>query len=246
MVNRASASLGAVLALLGFSLVTAANTHRAERVTDEPRRAELIAVIESRQRQVDDLDLTVAELRAELLAAQTRASRLSSRDRQAAEATARLAQQAGTVALRGPGLVVELRDSEREPPSPEEAGAYRVHDADLQLVANALFAAGAEAVAVNDSRLVATSPIRSAGDTIVVNFRPLAPPYRLTAIGVDPERFEGSAIARRFKRWTRLFGLGFTVTSREDVRVPAYTGRVGIVTATPIIPERGGSLGGRA
>ena len=89
------------------------------------------------------------------------------------------------------------------------------------------------AVAVTDSRLVATTPIRAAGDTIVVNFRPLTPPYRVSAIGADRVRFEASDIARRFDRWTELFGLGFSVAERRVVTVPGYTGRVSISAATP-------------
>jgi uncharacterized protein YlxW (UPF0749 family) len=133
--------------------------------------------------------------------------------------------------------VITLSHSDREPPTPEEAGAYQIHDSDLQLVVNALWSAGAEAVAINDSRLVATTPIRAAGGTIVVNFRPLSPPYRVTAVGADRAAFESSEIARRFKRWTDLFGLGFSVQSRGAVEVPGYTGRVSVGTALPAAGE---------
>jgi uncharacterized protein YlxW (UPF0749 family) len=165
--------------------------------------------------------------------AQTRASRASSRDRAEADSQARLAQEAGTVPLRGAGLVVSLAPSSRPAPSPEEAGAYLIHDTDLQLVVNELWASGAEAIAINGSRLVATTPIRAAGGTIVVNFRPLSPPFRVTAIGADRRAFASSEIARRFDRWTELFGLGFSVQERSSLTVPAYTGRVTISTAEP-------------
>jgi uncharacterized protein YlxW (UPF0749 family) len=130
-------------------------------------------------------------------------------------------------------VVVTLAPSDRQPPSAEEAGAYQIHDSDLQLVVNALWASGAEAVAVNDSRLVATTPIRSAGATIVVNFRPLSPPFTVTAIGADRMAFEASDIAKRFHRWTSLFGLGFGVREAKLVKVPAFTGRVSIASASP-------------
>jgi uncharacterized protein YlxW (UPF0749 family) len=155
------------------------------------------------------------------------------RDRREAAELEALATQAGTVPLRGAGLVVSMAPSDRPAPVSEDAGAYQIHDTDVQLVVNALWAAGAEAVAINDSRLVATTPIRSAGGTIVVNFRPLSPPYVISAIGADRARFEASAIARRFKRWTKLFGLGFQVRPRTSVAVPGYTGRVGISAASP-------------
>jgi uncharacterized protein YlxW (UPF0749 family) len=87
--------------------------------------------------------------------------------------------------------------------------------------------------------VVVTTPIRSAGGTIVVNFRPLTPPYRVVAIGADLASFSGSEIASRFRRWTRLFGLGYSTDTLNDVTVPAYTGRVRITTASPVRPAGG-------
>lgn len=224
--------LTAATALLGFLLVTAASSVGQARRAAAPRKGELIELIEQRRSLVAEEDRAVHALREEVANARRQVSRRTERDRQAGERAADLAMQAGTLALEGRGLEVELRDSARETTSEEDAGAFRIHDTDLQLVVNALFAAGAEAVAVNDSRLVATTPIRAAGDTIVVNFRPLSPPYRVSAIGADRKAFEDSEIARRFRRWTDLFGLGFSVDQR-DVTVPAYSGRVAITTARP-------------
>lgn len=231
--DRSLLTLSAVVGVLGFLVVTAVLTGQEERQKAAPRKAELVALISDRQALVDDLDAAVATLREDVAVAQTEANREDTLDQAEAAAVAALAEQAGTVPLRGPGLVVTLSPSKRQPPSPDEAGAYEIHDSDLQLVVNELWAAGADAVAVNDSRLVATTPIRAAGGTIVVNFRPLSPPYEVAAIGADRARFEASDIARRFRRWTELFGLGFRVTERSAVSVPGYTGRVAISAATP-------------
>jgi uncharacterized protein YlxW (UPF0749 family) len=231
--DRSSIVLGGALALTGFLVVTAVLTGRAERARTAPRQAELVALIEARQSLVDDLDAAVGRLRTEVGGEQRRVSRASAVEKETADRLEALGRLAGTTALRGPGLVVELAPSDRDPPSADEAGAYDIHDSDVQLVVNALFAAGAEAVAVNDSRLVATTPIRAAGDTIVVNFRPLVPPYRIAAIGADRHQFASSDIARRFGRWTDLFGLGFDVEEKASITVPGYTGRVSISAATP-------------
>lgn len=224
--------LTAGFVVLGFLLVTASSSVAASRRATAPRKGELIDLIEQRRSLVEEQDQAVEALRAEVTAAQRRDARRNQLDAAEARLAGDLAMQAGTVALRGRGLLVRLSDSERESAGDENAGAFRIHDTDLQLVVNALFAAGAEAIAVNDSRLVATSPIRSAGDTIVVNFRPLNPPYEVTALGADRKSFEDSEIARRFARWTDLFGLGFSVAQREYA-VPAYSGRVAITSARP-------------
>ena len=218
--------------VLGFLLVTAVSSVRQTRLAAAPRKGELIELIESRRRLVAEEDRAVDTLRQQVGRAQRAAERRNALDAAETARSRKLAMEAGTVELEGPGLVVRLSDSERESPKDESGGAFRIHDADLQLVVNALFAAGAEAVAVNDSRLVATTAIRAAGDTIVVNFRPLNPPYRVSAIGADRKTFEDSEIARRFKRWQDLFGLGFSI-QKSDVSVPAFSGRVAIASARP-------------
>jgi uncharacterized protein YlxW (UPF0749 family) len=234
-------ALAVALAVLSFLLVASRSATRDAERAQAPRKAELIELIEARQTQVDDLDDAVSELRDNVASAERQAARLSQLDTAQAGRLASLAAQAGTTALEGSGIEVRLSDSDQEPSTPDAAGAYRIHDSDLQLVVNALFAAGAEAVAINDSRMVATTPIRAAGDTIVVNFRPLNPPYRVVAIGADREEFSDSAVAVRFRRWTRLFGLGFSVRQVDDATVPAYTGRVAIATAQPERPAVQGS-----
>lgn len=231
--QRTPVALVAVVALLGFLLVIASTAASANRRVEAPRKARLISLIQDRRRQVADLDAAVTELRTKVVAAQRDSAQAGRQDRTRSEEISRLALQAGTVPVRGPGLEVRLSDSSRSPASAEDAGALRIHDTDIQLVVNELFAAGAEAVSVNDNRIVATTAIRAAGDTIVVNFRPLVPPYRVTAIGAKKAPFEASRIATRFKRWTRLFGLGFSVKSRASLTLPAYSGRVGIASATP-------------
>jgi uncharacterized protein YlxW (UPF0749 family) len=222
-----------VLAVAGFLVVVAISSARAERRSAEPRRARLVTLIQSRRTTVDDLDGEVRALRRRVDQAQASSSRLDASERQRAQQINDLGALAGTKALAGPGLVVQLSDSIRQPATPQESGAFRIHDVDLQLVVNDLFAAGAEAVSVNGNRLVATSPIRSAGTTIVVNFRPLNPPYEVHAIGARLAEFDKSEIARRFHRWVDLFGLGFKVSRHSNVEVPAFTGRADVGVATP-------------
>jgi uncharacterized protein YlxW (UPF0749 family) len=232
--RRIPPALAAVVALLGFLLVVASTAATANRRAEAPRKARLISLIQDRRSQISEMDDAVTRLRAQLAAAERDAAKAGRQDRTRSEEVRRLSLQAGTVAVRGGGVEVKLSDSSRSPSSAEDAGAFRIHDTDIQLVVNALFASGAEAVAVNGNRMVATSAIRAAGDTIVVNFRPLVPPYRVAAVGADRAQFEDSGIARRFKRWTKLFGLGFSVRTVGSTTIPAFAGRVGIASATPV------------
>ena len=239
---RSSVVLAAVTGLLGFLLVTAAFSARQAQRAAAPGKSQLLHVIDQRRPQEADLEQAVRQLRQQVATAQARQAVNSRAARDEANREAQLAIDAGTTAMRGSAVTVKLSDSTRQPLSATDASAYLIHDSDLQLVVNALVAAGAEAVAVNDNRIVATSPIRDAGGTIVVNFRPLTAPYRVVGIGADRGTFEASDEARRFHQWTSQYGLGFAVSSGVAT-VPAYAGRVAISSAQPA-PPGGGSQGG--
>lgn len=225
---RIRASLAAVLAVVGFLTMVAARGVEDARRGTESNRASLVRLIRERQGEVDELGKNLVALRAEVLSARRRLS-----DRAAADARrVRVVQlQAGTVPMTGRGLQVTLSDSDQEPEDPGDRAALAVHDVDLQLVVNALWAAGAEAVAVNGQRLVATSPIRAAGETITVNFRPLVPPYVIAAIGAGRAAFEETDVGARYRRFADDLGFGFEVKAQRRLSVPAFLGTLQLSAA---------------
>jgi uncharacterized protein YlxW (UPF0749 family) len=226
-----------VLALLGFGIVTAARSATETRKAEQPAKERLIALIQQRRSQINDLDKAVGELRGQLSDEQRRVSRANGTVADNTRTQSTLAALAGTSAVTGSALRVKVSDADSIPDDAAEAEAYRISDIDLQLLVNALWDAHAEAIAVNGNRVVATTSIRQAGETIVVNFRPLSPPYRIDAIGADAARFGASDIAKRMRHWHTLFGLGFSTSHLSKTTVPAFAGRVGIDVATP---EAGG------
>jgi uncharacterized protein YlxW (UPF0749 family) len=225
---RIRASLAIVLGVVGFLTLVASREVEESRRGAESRRAGLVRLIRQRQGEVDELGADLVRLRSEVIRARQQLSAQSLED---ARRVKGVQMQAGTVPMAGRGLLVQLSDSDREVRDPGDREALAIHDVDLQLVVNALWAAGAEAVAVNGQRLVATSPIRAAGETITVNFRPLVPPYKISAIGADKDAFNRSDVAGRFRRWVDDFGLGFSVRTRSRVEVPAYMGKLQLTAA---------------
>jgi len=224
------ASLAAVLALVGFLTLVASSGVKQAKRTGEPRRAGLVKLIHTRQGEVDSLGKELVQLRSEVAAARRRLSATSADD---ARRLHEVQVWAGTTPMSGPGLEVRLSESRRETKADADRESLSVHDVDLQLVVNALWAAGGEALAVNGQRLAATSPIRAAGETITVNFRPLVPPYRIEAIGADKGQFERSEVAQRFRRWVTDYGLGFSVKKKSKLVVPAYAGTLQLSSARP-------------
>ncbi|MGH9042731.1 MAG: DUF881 domain-containing protein [Acidimicrobiia bacterium] len=225
---RIRASLAVVLAVVGFLTLVASRGREDARRGTESRRATLVELIRQRQGEVDELGATLVALRAEVLSARRL---LSDRAESDARRVRSVQLQAGTVPMSGPGLEITLSASDRETDEPAERAALAVHDVDLQLVVNALWAAGAEAVAVNGQRLVATSPIRAAGETITVNFRPLVPPYKIAAIGAGKNDFNRTEVGERYRRFAEDLGFGFEVKSRRRLSVPAFLGTLQLSAA---------------
>ena len=140
------------------------------------------AALDSQQQQLDRLRAEVTTLRARALTGPSGAH--------LAEETSLLELLAGETPVTGPGLRITMADapsssagSGTDPRQGTTADQGRVLDRDLQAVVNGLWAAGAEAVSVNGQRLTARSAIRYAGQAILVDFRPLVPPYVVQAVG---------------------------------------------------------------
>jgi uncharacterized protein YlxW (UPF0749 family) len=231
--RRIRGSLAVMLGLVGFLTLVASSGVKEAKRGGESRRAGLVKLIHTRQGEVESLGKELVRLRADVVAARRRLSATSADD---ARRLREVQMWAGTTPMAGPGLEVRLSDSGQEATGQSDRESLSVHDVDLQLVVNALWAAGGEAVAVNGQRLVATSPIRAAGETITVNFRPLVPPYKVEAIGADKKQFERSAVAQRFRHWVEDYGLGFSVKRQSKMVVPAYAGTLQLSSARPTDP----------
>ena len=96
---------------------------------------------------------------------------------------------AGVVPVSGPGLVVTLNDAPRDAAVPAQAGPddLVVHQQDVQAVVNALWSGGADAIMLQDQRVISTSAVRCVGNTLILQGRVYSPPYSITAIGDVPK-----------------------------------------------------------
>lgn len=227
VVGVAAVAVGLVLA------IGAVQTH--DRAPDAARtRARLVDAVQARthttetlQQQLDRLRTQTSNDRARLLATSGAGAALD-------DEVNSLEAAAGTVPLHGDGLRVRLDDAPAadnsnplggtDPRAGTGDAVSRVLDRDLQQVVNALWAAGARGIAINGERLTAQTAIRSAGSAILVAYRPLSPPYDITAVG-DPvgleTRFGTSATADRFRAYHDLYGLRFTYVRVRGVTLPA-------------------------
>jgi uncharacterized protein YlxW (UPF0749 family) len=159
--------------------------------------------------------------------------------------SAPLAIAAGLVAVRGPGLVVTLTDAQRDAngrfPRDASPDDLVVHQQDIQAVLNALWSAGAEAIQMQDQRIIATSAPRCVGNTLLLNGRTYSPPYTVTAIGdvaAMQAALAAAPLVSLYKQYVARFGLGYSEDARADVQVAAYTEPISMHYAHPVGPLR--------
>ena len=226
---RTTTVLGALL--VGFLLTTGLTAGRQAALDQHARKSELIALVQARQQRTAALAERLEELRAQVTTVEQSVDALAApnlnRQLQQVEALT------GLTGVRGPGARLTFTDAEGTC-STGRVEDCRIQDVDLQLATNILWANGAEAVAVNGERLITTTAIRSAGSSILINYRVLTSPYVVEAIGDSAtlhEEFLDSELAEDFGVWRDVFGLGFAAERAEELTVPPYTGSVRLRTA---------------
>jgi uncharacterized protein YlxW (UPF0749 family) len=216
-----------VLALAGALFATSAiATHRGAAAAKRDRR-QLVQQIDQRTAESDQLQRQLDSLRAQVAAARDAALSASDRGSALQAQIAQLETVGGGQAVEGSGVEVTL-DNAKDTSNPDSASLGIIYDRDIQAVVDALFASGAEAIAVNGQRLTTRTAIREAGDAILVDYRPLAPPYRIDAIGPPDLRdvFLKTQTGTLYENWRQVYGLGFSVDSRARLTLPSAADQV--------------------
>jgi uncharacterized protein YlxW (UPF0749 family) len=229
--RRALAGAG-VLLVLGVATGAAAAQLRRGADDAEATRLDLVSKVRERTSDSDGLARDAASLRREVDALRTAGLARGTAGRAQSAALAAVQLAAGQTAVAGPGVVVTIDDRPDEEKDGGldrggQLGEGRVQDRDLQILVNGLWAAGAEAISVNDLRLTVRTAIRSAGEAVLVDFRPLSPPYVVRAIGrpgrLQPD-FTDSEDGRRVATNATVNGLPFSIRAEDALRLPAGNG----------------------
>ncbi len=217
-----------VLAATGFLLVVAYHQTVAAQPESSRVRSGLVADVRNRQHDADQLQQRADQLRDEVARERDAAlaAALAAAGTDAGQRT-RLELATGTSKVHGPGATVRLADAAAQvdpvtgKSQPPKYGA--VLDRDLQDVANELWHDGAEAIAINGERLTATSTIRKAGSTILVDFRPISSPYSVSAIGPGDldRRFTASRTGQQFRVYVSAYGMQVSVDRENQLTLPA-------------------------
>ena len=223
----------AVSALVaGLLLTLGALALRTPSTSAIQAKANLVSQIESRRAAVERQEAQLRAVQAEVDRLQAQA--LGQDESSLQTRLAALTLASGAEKVSGPGITVELDNApgsdgtsaDGNPRTDADKDEGKVFSKDLQVVVNGLWEAGAEAIAVNGQRLTSRSAIRFAGEAILVNYRPLARPYRISVIG-DPEDLQVEFAANDGGAYARAlqdnYGIRVSIDAAKSLSLPAAT-----------------------
>ena len=211
--------------MLGFLAITAVGSRPADPSLRLSRNYRLADLIERQQSSTTALRRQVAGLRRDVERIRSRRAGDEAESAAQSRQLKELGLAVGLVPMAGPGVKVTLDDSDLDRAPTGNVNDLVVHSQDVQAVVNALWKAGAEAVAINGQRLIATSAVLCVGNTLLINGTVHSPPFRFTALGANlHDAFMSDPLVERFAEDADRFKLGFKVEDRDRLSVPAYTG----------------------
>lgn len=234
---KAKLGFAACLVLAALVVTLGAAQARVTAPVLAKERQELIDRIDAETAAADTLETQVEEVRDDVSRRQRKALQEHGGDQ--GELVALLS---GATPVHGPGIKVvvdDAEDSDQGGGGPRETSGFsdtgRVRDRDMQRVVNGLWESGAEAISINGQRLTALSAIRAAGDAILVDNRPLVPPYTVLAVGDGKKlaaAFKDSADGQYLQTLKDSFDIRTAISVQEKLNLPAAPSLI-VRTAEP-------------
>jgi uncharacterized protein YlxW (UPF0749 family) len=197
------------------------------------RNTDLVSLIQSQSRHNTELARQLTSLRKEVDGLAARADEESDLGPEIGRGSRRV----GLTAVSGSGVIVVLDDA----PASVAANGIEpdllvVHQQDIQAVVNALWSGGAEAMTIQDQRVISTTAVKCVGNTVVLHGIPYSPPYEISAIG-DPVRLHNALAASEpiqiYQQYVDAYGLVFREKSESELEFPAHEGSLKLAYAEP-------------
>ncbi len=132
----------------------------------------------------------------------------------------------GLTPVSGKGIVITVDDySQGLQANPnDDPNKYIIHYENLLNIVSELKVGGAEAISINDQRLITTSEIRCVGNVILVNTTRIAPPFEVRVIGSP--KILAEIINNGELEILRTSNFPVTLEEQNEVIIPAYKGEL--------------------
>ncbi|HEY5584048.1 MAG TPA: DUF881 domain-containing protein [Ruminiclostridium sp.] len=130
--------------------------------------------------------------------------------------------------VTGDGVIITLNDAEKF--DSDRVMDFIIHDSDILNVVNQLKIAGAQAISINNERIIATSEQLCSGPTIKINNNRYAVPYEIKAIGDSAALYatmkDNDIVKEMIELKKRV-----TLTQEKDIVIPKFLNNINGLTS---------------
>ncbi len=216
--------------IAGFIFILLLKTFTISKInTTDTRNETLIQIIENQEKEIANLETEIAQMRQTLLDSSAATGIDETLINDLKTQLENLQLIAGLTEVTGPGIVITLNDNaegakkaQNANPSNYYAEEFIIHDVDLRYLINEI-AGFAEAISINNQRIINNSEIRCVGSVIMVNSTRLAPPYEIKFIG-NVDKLETALKNSARYLYLKNKDMPITVTKVTSMILPAYIG----------------------
>lgn len=170
-----------------------------------------------------DLKNQISTLQKEISQIQERLKKTQATSREKVEELETLKIKAGMTEVKGAGVIITLDDSAKYPATSNSIA----HAADMRDLVNFLWTIGAQAMAINNERIVSTSSIDCLVNTVMVNNTKMTTPFIILVVG-EPKTLREKVESRENlpSIWQRVKeeDLKFEILENYNLTLPAYKG----------------------
>ncbi len=148
-----------------------------------------------------------------------------------------LKKEIGLEIAKGDGIEIIIDDSVFAKRDSIQNPESLVNAADLRDIVNVLFSAQFKAVSINDQRVIASTPINSVGNTILVNNSHVLPPFVILGIGdVDfiLQNLNDPKILADMKKRLKAQKIRFSFKQKSNLVLPVYSSGFQLKYVRPI------------
>lgn len=203
------------------------NTKVSQDYEENNLRAEVLKFKEKYDNKYKELEEAEEELEKERESATQNNSELENDELELKKANKML----GFTEVSGPGVIVTLQDGDQSSSTMFNVSDIIVHDSDILSVVNELKNAGAEAISINEQRIVSTTSITCDGNVISVNGEKISSPFIIKAIGL-PESLEALSRPGGYLEYLQSYNVKATLEKSNEITIPKYTGKIQYKYAT--------------
>lgn len=228
MTNKKAIAL--VLGIMCFALTTGiciqvktvknTNSTSSKNYEENNLRAEVLKYKEKYDNLIKETEKVDAQLQEQIESATKNNSELEEAKNQINDGN----KMIGLTEVTGPGIIITLADSDIDSTSVLNSSDLLIHDIDLLKVVNELKNAGAEAISINNQRVILTTPIICGGNIININGEKIGSPFEIKAIG-SPEALAN--LSRPGGWLSKLEERGIKVSTPKksnSITIPKYSG----------------------